>query len=187
MLPLTLPFYRISPFGERCNCIHDPRVQSDKPSWLPHSDVPVANLPQTTVNVEKFFHQQLNSLTQENPLVHDPIWNTRLSLKNKSFDEADGITEWKETYAFVCNMHRFGAKRKNNLYTPSKNINELQRLIISYLTSYTSPLKENAHHIGYAYKPQQIVYDELCMTVSFFGFIHYDIVKHLLVLNTKST
>lgn len=45
------------PFGQRCSSIHDPRAIGAVSSWLPHTDVPIGNLP-TTVNVDKLYHTQ---------------------------------------------------------------------------------------------------------------------------------
>lgn len=125
--------------------------------------------------MEKFCYKQFNSLSQENPLVHDLIWNTRpstkleLSLENEVVDEEDYVVEWKETYALVSNMRRFGANRKKNTSKPSKNIYELQRLAITFLMSYSSSDAQTSHK-DYVYKPNHIVYDELCMVVSHFCF-----------------
>lgn len=43
------------PFGQRCSNIHDPRAIGIVSSWLPHTDVPISNLP-TTVNIDDLFH-----------------------------------------------------------------------------------------------------------------------------------
>ena len=121
--------------------------------------------------MEKFCYKQFNSLSQENPLVHDLIWNTRPStkmepsLENEVINEEDYVVEWKETYALVSNMHRFGANRKKYTSKPSKNIYELQRLAIAFLMSYSNSDIQTSHK-DYVYKPKHIVYDKLCMIVS---------------------
>ena len=115
--------------------------------------------------MEKFCYKQFNSLSQENPLVHDLIWNTRTSTKKELSLGKNEEDEWKETYALVCNMHRFGAKRNMNASKPSKNIYELQRLAIAFLMSYSNSDIQTSHK-DYVYKPKHIVYDKLCMIVS---------------------
>lgn len=49
------PLPAACPFGQRCSNIHDPRAIGAVSSWLPHTDVPIANLP-TSVNVDALYH-----------------------------------------------------------------------------------------------------------------------------------
>ena len=52
---LSSPSTPRSPFGQRCSNIHDPRAVGAISSWLPHTDIPISNLP-TTVNVDELYH-----------------------------------------------------------------------------------------------------------------------------------
>lgn len=157
-----------SPYGLRCGNIHDPRVVGKHASWLPHSEVPVSSL-ETDLNVDKTHHELLASLSQENPLLPRLLWDNRPSLKNASFavknDEMS--TEWKDVYALVCNL----ANLKEGLETKSSfvykmKLSELHRLSIAlYMNGDCS------HARGYTYKPRHLIYNELCMVVSYFRHI----------------
>ena len=68
-----------NPFGLRCNGIHDPRIESPWPSWLPQSDTSVNNL-KTDLNFDKLYHTHFTALHQLNSLVHNLISHYRPSL-----------------------------------------------------------------------------------------------------------
>ncbi len=156
-----------SPFGLRCSNFHDPRVGGTSSSWLPHSDVPVPNL-QTDLNVDKKHHQTLASLSQENPLVHNLIWDLRPSLKKKTLEiptKDEEQTEWRDTYSLVCNLASLNtktAKDTNNNIASNLKITELQKLCIAVHMGYS----DEKCRVDYVYKPEHIVYNELCMVVS---------------------
>jgi len=235
---LTIILFRISaflhtihfnsPFGLRCNGIHDPRMNSTASSWLPHSDTPVNNL-KTDLNVDTSYHINLAALHQSNPFAHDLIWDHRPSLvvgykerKKEVKAKNDGIStpstvidcmradsdnndDWADTYALVCNMANFkGESRSTKDRRFSKKsfgfvnsnrmvISELQKLSIAVIMSYNKKTEEGGErllsspHREYIYKPMALVYNELCMIVSFRsrlrkGEDRYSI--HLLVLHS---
>ena len=122
---------------------------------------------QSVLNVDKFFHRNLNSLNQDNPLVHPMIWNSRPSLKNEPKKKAKTVVkrskdamikdcngkEWDETYAIVCNMDTMNLSPLNSSNTRKKmkpqilnngitihkvkEISELIRISNALLMSYT--------------------------------------------------
>ncbi len=172
-----------SPFGLRCNQLHDPRVASETTSWLPHSDIPVSNL-DTDLTVDKSYHYNLASLNQSNPLVHNLVWGYRPSLKKSLSTSLDSqctlsneqdVTdvEWRDTYSLVCNMANLYSCKKPSKLSPSgrsKKISELEKLSIALHMSYND---SNPTHSNYVYRPKHMVYDELCMVVSPILFSHW--------------
>lgn len=166
------------PFGLRCSNIHDARVASVNSSWLPHSDVPVSNL-KTNLNVDKAHHWNLAALSQSNPLISKLIWGHRPSLKkmgratgtspNHSDMERDSMeesaaVEWRDTYSLVCNLANMnvaapfkGAKEST---VPSLKVSELQRLCVAIHMGYCKKRIDD-----YVYKPEHLVYNELCMVL----------------------
>jgi hypothetical protein len=156
-----------SPFGLRCSSIHDPRVAGTKPSWLPHCDIPVSNLP-TELVVDKSHHRNAAILSQHNPIVQNLLWNERPSLKKKNADETvqdvsrkDDV-EWRDTYSLVCNLANLNPNKtsKTNIVAKTK-VSELHRLCIAVdmncCPNYSS---------DFVYKPKHLIYNELCMVVS---------------------
>ena len=123
---------------------------------------------QSVLNIDKFFHRNLNSLNQDNPLVHPMIWNSRPSLKNEPKKKAKTVvkrskdamikdcngTEWDETYAIVCNMDTMNLSPLDSSNTRKKmkpqilnngitihkvkEISELIRISIALLMSYST-------------------------------------------------
>lgn len=170
-----------SPFGLRCHNIHDPRVASETPSWLPHSDIPVSNL-STDLVVDKSYHTHLAAFGQQNPLVHNLLWDHRPS-QNKSRTQLEHSkennddlfdVEWSDTYSIVCNMANLYTWKKSPKGEVSRTtkINELERLCMSLRMSYES----KSIHMDYVYKPKHLVYGELCMVV------RTEIIRHAFVL-----
>ncbi len=157
-----------SPFGLRCSNFHDPRVGGTNSSWLPHSDVPIPNL-QTDLNVDKKHHQTLASLSQQNPLVHNLIWDLRPSSKKKALEipaNDEDQTEWRDTYSLVCNLASLNTAKKakdvDNNTASNLKITELQKLCVAVHMGYS----DEKCGVEYVYKPEHTVYNELCMVVS---------------------
>ena len=171
--------WKSSPFGLRCNNIHDPRIASDIPSWLPHSDIPVSSL-QTDLMVDKSYHHHLAALNQHNPLVQNLMWNFRPSQKKPMLEGESNHAdvEWRDTYSLVCNMaNLYSGKKITTTPGPSTGrimkVNEIEKLGIALHMSYDAkPI-----HMDYVYKPKHIVYGELCMVVSLLcnDFPYHDI------------
>lgn len=152
-----------SPFGLRCHNIHDPLVVSNIISWLPHSDIPVHGL-STDLMVDKSFHQNLSTFNQQNPLVHNLLWDRRPSIDDNARmmhsepNKQDILqVEWQDTYLMVCNIPNFHGERSKY----STKVSELERLCIASRMSYGS----SSIHMKYVYKPKHLVYGELCMEV----------------------
>lgn len=173
--PLILVFIPYSPFGLRCSNIHDPRVAGVNSSWLPHSDVAVTNL-QTDLNVDKTHYQCIAALGQKNPLVQNLIWDLRPSLKKRknNTDEADAHTVWRDTYSLVCNLASLNPVKKpkdgacNNPVQTLK-MSELQKLCIAVKMRNCGGSSNS--RIEYVYRPEHVVYNELCMLVSYFAIL----------------
>lgn len=153
----------------RCGNIHDPRVVGKHLSWLPHSEVPVSSL-ETDLNVDKTHHELLASLSQDNPLLPRLLWDNRPSLKNTSFavKNDDISTEWKDVYALVCNLPTLkdDVLSKSSFFVHKLKISELHRLSIALYMN-----NDCSHARGYIYKPRHLIYNELCMVVSYFGCV----------------
>ena len=163
-------FIPSSPFGLRCSNFHDPRVAGVNSSWLPHLDVPMTYL-QTDLNVDKTHYQSIAALSQKNPLVQNMIWNLRPSLKNKKRNAqvTDADTEWRDTYSLVCNLTSLNPVKKTkdgsfNSTVHKLKMSELQKLCIAIKMNNCGG---SNGRIEYVYKPEHVVYNELCMLVSY--------------------
>ena len=125
------------------------------------------NCLQTDLPVDKSFHDNLSTLNQKNPLVHNLLWGYRPSQKKMgSYTAEPNDVEWRDTYSLVCNMANLYTCKKSSktgAVTRSKKISELEKLSIAIQMSYGS----KSIHTDYVYKPRHMVYDELCMVVSF--------------------
>ena len=111
--------------------------------------------------VDKSHHLNLAELSQKNSLVQNQLWNNRPSLKKNQepVEEDDGL-EWRDTYSLVCNLANLNPRKGRANVLAKTKISELQRLSIASHMGYgTDPKKQ------FVYKPQHLVYNEICMVI----------------------
>ena len=106
----------LSPFGQRCAGIHDPKVANQSRAWLPHSELSVTNPSNTTLNIDCTFYKRVRSVHQQNPLLYN----------NDS---------WHETYNKVCNIP-----------FKSNDISDLQRMKMVYSIIKSTKLMHYIYH-----------------------------------------
>jgi len=74
-------------------------------------------------------------------------------------DEDNGL-EWRDTYSLVCNLANLNPRKGRANVLAKTKISELQRLSIASRMGYgTDPKKQ------FVYKPQHLVYNEICMVI----------------------
>ncbi|KAL7520235.1 hypothetical protein ACHAWX_004968 [Stephanocyclus meneghinianus] len=144
------------PFGRRCTCIHDPRVQGpvEYPSWLPMA----TSKTNAQIIVDPLAAHFESATHQENPLVPQSIWqHCRPSLRRTNYPEA---FEFEDTYAIVCNSSNIPVFVGDSERRPGQNLHEklseLQKLcIVQYFRA--------GQHKGFLYSPTHSLRGELCM------------------------
>jgi hypothetical protein len=149
MLGETSPLIFLSPFGKRCHGIHDPRVAGTQQSWLPHTETQ-GNTIATDINVDALHQKRLFSILHNNPFgsLFDPKKDT-----------------FQDLYDLICNS------------TASDDASTTGTLSNNYRTKNASPRLEEHHKLSIAlqmrggsnfsfkFRPQHIIYDELCMVL----------------------
>lgn len=125
-----------SPFGKRCTGIHDPRAAGTHQSWLPHTETQ-GNTIATDINVEALHQKRLHAIQYNNPF--GDLFHVDL----------DG---WKDLYKLVCNIP---TTRNSNR---RKNLAEYHKVDIALQMRGSSEWQ-------YKFRPQHIIYDELCMVL----------------------
>jgi hypothetical protein len=126
-----------SPFGKRCSGIHDPRAAGIHQSWLPHTETQ-GNTIATDINVEAMHQKRLNSINCNNPF-------------GELFDV--DLDEWEDLYNLVCNIPTIVSRNRRRT-----NLAEHHKL--SIVLQMRGPAGWH-----YKFRPQHIVYDELCMVL----------------------
>ena len=127
----------------------------------------------TDLVVDKSYHQNLATLNQKNPLVHNLLLEYRPSMKktysnleeNEQTDEEQTQDNWKDTYSLACNMvnlHKGEKASRRGIGSKAMKVTELEKLCMTLQMSYhdSKPI-----HTEYVYKPKYMVYDELYMVV----------------------
>jgi len=134
-----------SPFGLRCTGIHDPRVSDEnRAAWLPHSEVSVTSLCNTTANVDRFYHKRVREVHQINPLLYSKKCNI----------------EWTDTYNQVCNIP-FESSSSSII-----DISDLQRMKMVYCMMKEELSATRSTLMDYIYHPTHVLYDEVpCMAL----------------------
>ncbi len=123
-----------SPFGKRCNGIHDPRAAGTQQSWLPHTETQ-GNTIATDINVEALHQKRLHVIHYNNPfgdLFHMDVDN------------------WEDLYKLICNVST-GTSRRRRIAEHHKVDIALQM--------------RGSSEWHYKFRPQHIIYDELCMVL----------------------
>ncbi|GAX26501.1 hypothetical protein FisN_23Lh026 [Fistulifera solaris] len=130
------------PFGKRCTSIHDPRVGGTYHSWLPQTETQ-GNTMATDINVEALNQKRQNHILMGHPFGH------QFSMVNEN---------WSEYYKLVCNINYVkngwvdGRRQK-------KAVPPIVKLQIALQMRGSSPEWQ------YKYRPQHVVYEELCMVL----------------------
>jgi len=125
-----------SPFGKRCSGIHDPRTAGIQQSWLPHTETQ-GNTIATDINVEALHQKRLYTIYYDNPF--GDLFHVDLDV-------------WEDLYKLICNIP---TTRNSNR---RKNLAEHQKVDIALQMRGSA----NWH---YKFRPQHIIYDELCMVL----------------------
>lgn len=124
-----------SPFGRRCNAIHDPRVAGDLSCWLPLTETQGNNI-DTDINVEGLYQKRHFSIISGNP------FGEQFSM------DFDG---WMDLYKLVTNTSAAQKRRKNT-------IPEVHKLSIAIQMRGT-------HEWMYKYRPQHVIFQDTCMVL----------------------
>lgn len=124
-----------SPFGKRCAWIHDPRIVGPTSSWLPHTETQ-GNSMSTDINVDGLHQKRLAVILHSNP------FGEHFSV---------GMDEFGDLYKLVCNTLPSSKRRRNNL-------SEIHKLAIAMEM-------RGGHNWMYKYRPQHVIYEELCMVL----------------------
>ena len=123
------------PFGKRCAGIHDPRICGDYEAWLPHT-LSQGNAIETDINVESLYQKRLNELHYGTPFGIEFSIESGTAL---------------DLYKLVCNMSDETQSLNGTLSTIHK---------ISIALQMQGDSKWH-----YKFRPQHIIYDELCMVL----------------------
>lgn len=132
---LTFFQSHVSPFGRRCNAIHDPRVAGDLSSWLPLTETQGNNIA-TDINVEGLHQKRHYSIIAGNP------FGEYFSI------DLDG---WNDLYKLVTNTSASQKRRKNT-------ISEVHKLSIAIQMRGT-------HQWMFKYRPQHVIFQDTCMVL----------------------
>lgn len=124
-----------SPFGKRCNGIHDPRAAGSHQSWLPHTETQ-GNTIATDINVEALHQKRLHAIHYNNPF--GDLFHIDLDA-------------WEDLYKLICNIPTTPRRRRNALAEHHKVAIALQM--------------RGPANFSYKFRPQHIIYDELCMVL----------------------
>jgi hypothetical protein len=131
-----------SPFGKRCTGIHDPRVAGTSSSWLTHTETQ-GNTIATDINVESM-HQKLHHNIQ-----HGTPFGEQFSLLTDS---------WSDLYKKICNMDSVWIDTSSSLRQRNLAIHPICKLQIALA------LRGDSEWL-YKYRPQHMIYEELCMVL----------------------
>ena len=133
---LAFSFVYYSPFGKRCNGVHDPRAAGSQQSWLPHTETQ-GNTIATDINVEALHQKRLYTIQYNNPF--GDLFHTDLDV-------------WEDLYKLVCNIPTTSRSRRRT------SLAEHHKLDIAI--QMRGPAEWH-----YKFRPQHIIYDELCMVL----------------------
>ncbi|GKY95258.1 hypothetical protein MPSEU_000488100 [Mayamaea pseudoterrestris] len=131
------------PFGIRCTCIHDPRVEGTSPSWLPHTETQ-GNSTATDINVDALHQKRSNEINFDTPFGH------KFDLKNDSF---------ADLYKTICNIKFTKVLPKGGRHVKQQVINPVFKLQIALW------MMGSSDRSYYKYRPQHAIHDELCMVL----------------------
>ncbi len=156
----VLLFCHYSPFDQRCTRLHDPRVVSSQPSWLPHAEV-LVNISKNEREIDKLYHQQYSSVYS-----CSPIYDFCPEKKWKADKERTSLA-WREFYYFCCNMDATEHISQVNpsLFPPmdatllDTNLSEMNRLAIAL------KMRRKVKARQFLYRPTHLFCSELCMVL----------------------
>lgn len=126
-----------SPFGKRCNGIHDPRAAGFQQSWLPHTETQ-GNTIATDINVEALHQKRLAAIHYNNPF--GDLFHIDVDV-------------WEDLYKLVCNIP-----------TTTRNNRRRTNLAEHHKVDIALQMRGSAEW-HYKFRPQHIIYDELCMVL----------------------
>lgn len=141
----TIPFLHFvsnlySPFGKRCSGIHDPRTAGSQQSWLPHTETQ-GNTIATDINVEALHQKRLHAIHYNNP------FGDLFQLDQDGYDDL---------YKLMCNIPT------SHVVVPPRN--KRNQLAEHFKVDIALQMRGPAEW-QYKFRPQHIIYDELCMVL----------------------
>ena len=131
-----------SPFGKRCTQIHDPRVaNTEYNSWLPHTETQ-GNTMETDINVEALHQKRQMTILHGTPFGEMP----------------ESFTDLYRTVCHIDYQNGWIDQRRSK-------IDPIYKLQIAAIMRGINPSWQ------YKYRPQHIIYDEICMVLSKRAFL----------------
>lgn len=137
----------VSPYGTRCNSIHDPRVSGTSPSWLPHTETQ-GNTTGTDINVESMHQKRANEIHSDNPFGH------QFSLKYDTFGEI---------YKLIANLNYARGGWIDTHRRHAQPIDPIIKIQIALMMRGTSEW-------CYKFLPHKVIHNELCMVLQHRAF-----------------
>eukprot|EP00560_Eucampia_antarctica_P008742 CAMPEP_0197826332 /NCGR_PEP_ID=MMETSP1437-20131217/3306_1 /TAXON_ID=49252 ORGANISM="Eucampia antarctica, Strain CCMP1452" /NCGR_SAMPLE_ID=MMETSP1437 /ASSEMBLY_ACC=CAM_ASM_001096 /LENGTH=478 /DNA_ID=CAMNT_0043426727 /DNA_START=746 /DNA_END=2179 /DNA_ORIENTATION=+ len=154
------------PFDSRCSGLHDPRIRGNSKSWLPHAETLMNRIGESTLNIDKLYHQRLSEVYSCSP-IYGYVPLAKWSSKRQQTDFS-----WSHFYSYICNIDRpihSQLSQANIRGNPEPKILEpieksYDKAQIFYLM-ITLKMRKNKLGQSFMYMPTHIFCGELCMII----------------------